>query len=327
MKQVLIAIYLRIAIVILVVASFGSSNRTILAEIDYLQFADVPLRAVAWHPEGSLLAASSTEQVWIYKISNEQTTQLNIDEGFTALKLEWSQDGAYLAASASDSISDNRIYIWETASFQLVTKIEQTWPDVGDITWNPNAHQLAIAYFNEIRIWDIDNNTIVMSLIGHEKPHSVTTIAWSPNGNYIASGSNDRTVRIWKVDKFQTSKILTLENPAPQLAWKFDSSQLAITENNRVKIWNIDSYQTTVTLTEHEDLIVSLDWKANILATSSIGINDTTVRFWDSNNWKYLGVFSENNVRGTRKALSISSDGSYLAFAGVNGYLTIRPIN
>jgi len=45
-------------------------------------------------------------------------------------------------------------------------------------------------------VWDATNGEHVYTYRGHTG--GVTTIAWSPDGKWIASGSADYTVQIWQ---------------------------------------------------------------------------------------------------------------------------------
>ncbi|MBV8695054.1 MAG: hypothetical protein JO183_06155, partial [Ktedonobacteraceae bacterium] len=44
---------------------------------------------------------------------------------------------------------------------------------------------------------DATHGNIVYTYRGHS-PAQVGTVAWSPNGQFIASGGSDETVRVWK---------------------------------------------------------------------------------------------------------------------------------
>lgn len=48
-----------------------------------------------------------------------------------------------------------------------------------------------------IKIWDTLSGKLIHTFEGHLA--GVSTIAWSPDGATIASGSDDKTIRLWNV--------------------------------------------------------------------------------------------------------------------------------
>ncbi|HCI81011.1 MAG TPA: hypothetical protein DHW02_15130, partial [Ktedonobacter sp.] len=48
---------------------------------------------------------------------------------------------------------------------------------------------------NTVHIWDAYMGQNAVICRGHTQ--AVVTVAWSPDGNYVASGSIDGTVRLW----------------------------------------------------------------------------------------------------------------------------------
>ncbi|KAI4202601.1 MAG: hypothetical protein LQ348_001480 [Seirophora lacunosa] len=61
----------------------------------------------------------------------------------------------------------------------------------------PDGTMLALGSFQSVRVWDIAKQTCRACLDGHTS--IVSVVCFSPDGNFLASGSLDRTLRVWKL--------------------------------------------------------------------------------------------------------------------------------
>jgi WD40 repeat protein len=69
---------------------------------------------------------------------------------------------------------------------------------------------------------------------------AVNSVAWSPDGTRIASGSNDATVRIWDV---QTGTVLQVDESAVAAAWSPDGTQFAsVSIEGTIRLWDAHAY-------------------------------------------------------------------------------------
>lgn len=50
-----------------------------------------------------------------------------------------------------------------------------------------------------IKIWDTKSGRLEHTLEGHLA--GISTIAWSPDSTLLASGSDDKSIRLWDVEK------------------------------------------------------------------------------------------------------------------------------
>ncbi len=105
---------------------------------------------------------------------------------------------------------DKTIRVWNPESGQMLKKFES---QIGDgpegmlyaSAISPDGKYLAVAGYpvssekeNYIIIIDLEKNTQVSTGIGHT--NVINALAFSSTGNYLASGSDDNTIKIWKID-------------------------------------------------------------------------------------------------------------------------------
>jgi transducin (beta)-like 1 len=73
------------------------------------------------------------------------------------------------------------------------------WSPTGPGTHNPNSNLiLASASFDStVRLWDVERGNCLHTLMKHTEP--VYSVAFSPDGRYLATGSFDKCVNIWNI--------------------------------------------------------------------------------------------------------------------------------
>ncbi len=120
--------------------------------------------------------------------------------------LAFSPDGRLLASGSEDMT----ILIWDVVERRQVGPPLRGHADqVTSLAFNNDGGLLAsggcheydraLCLHGEIRLWDMaDHEPYVLPLVGHA--HAVTSVAFSPDGKTLASGSVDRTINLWDVD-------------------------------------------------------------------------------------------------------------------------------
>ena len=61
----------------------------------------------------------------------------------------------------------------------------------------PFAFICSASFDSTVRLWDVERGTCLHKLTRHQEP--VYSVAFSPDGKHIASGSFDKCVHIWNV--------------------------------------------------------------------------------------------------------------------------------
>ena len=149
---------------------------------------------------------------------------------------------------------------------------------------------------------------LLQTLTGHS--HSVNSVAYSPDGQTLASGSNDNTIKLWNVN---TGKLLqTLKSHSysvNSVAYSPDSQTLASASgDNTIKLWNVKTGELLQTLKSHSVNSVAYSPDGQILSSAS---GDKTIKLWNVKTGELLQTFTghSNGVY----SVAYSPDGQTLA--------------
>ena len=166
--------------------------------------------------------------------------------------------------------------------------------------FSPNGKKLALVFEilsldadtpkseNNIELWNIETKTHQL-LKGHSD--KVISLAFSPNTRSLASGSMDKTIRLWDVETGTQQHVLTDANWIDDrnrntgitfaIAFNHYGETLATgTQRGRIHLWNTTTGTKQNTLTGHTRPItqIFIDEKAQKLISAS---HDQTILIWN----------------------------------------------
>jgi WD40 repeat protein len=156
----------------------------------------------AFHPSGDRMAVVAPYKgaVTVWKVKTGDKVNTLSEEGAKFVALDYSPDGQWLALVNQverPMKGTLEIQIREAASGKPVSTITGLGHLAGGWRFTRDQRRVVTAEnnSNEVKLWDARTGREVFELRGHSGP--VLALAFSPDGNVLATGSDDHTIRSW----------------------------------------------------------------------------------------------------------------------------------
>ncbi len=132
---------------------------------------------------------------------------------------------------------------------------------------------------NRISVFNIATRTRVATLSGHTA--LIMCLSFSPNGEVLASGSADRTLKLWSVEKGRAQSTLRSSGEVQAISFCRSAPLLASGGiDNSIHIWNTVTCREEAILPADQRGTMDLAFLGESLSVASTG-GDGTLKVWD----------------------------------------------
>lgn len=245
-----------------------------LGESPLLAHLGVPVYSVAFDATGRRLAAGCGDgAIHVAEVGTRQFVATLPDPSGHVNAVCWLPDGLLLAGTI-----DGRLVLWDVEHRAPVVERRIFQFPVQGLALSPDGTRVAVASLDSrLRIVAIPSLQVTDSLTGHKD--AVYTVAWSADGRFLASGSNDRTVLLWDRAKENPHPLWQGERPIYAVAFAPEGERLAVAEQGQpIRILAVPSGQSIAELPGHTADVVALAFTADGRLVS--GSRDATARIW-----------------------------------------------
>lgn len=198
---------------------------------------------------------------------------------------------------------------------------EQT---VTSMAISPSGELLATGDLDgTLKIWDTRTCKLlrVLMIKGPGEPQfsngiGITSLTFSPDGDWLAAGSRDWAIRMWKIAPLpaiqESYKVIGHKGAVRSLAYSQDGQYLASVGGGTIRTWKIGGQVTELAVfstDNRHDFAVLFSQDGQTLFS---GGDENVVRVWDLKTGKITRSLS---VPGRVRALALSPDGRMVAAA------------
>jgi len=278
---------------------------TISAEPDVTLQKVRDVESLTFSPDGKRFAFTAWSQMSLWNLMTAR------------IELQWSdtrnmrsavfRPNGLILASAGDP---EKIQIWDAATGTNVATLTTDGGMPMSLAWHRSGNTLASAIGKDVVLWDVHNRLKGTVFAGHTD--AVTSVAYSADGNWLASGSEDHTVILWNPDTDKPQFIMEAHTGAVRsVAFSPDGKLLAsASADGTVNIWNTNTGGLEATLATESESVSSVVFHPKGTALIA-GTNLGRIFMWEMPSGNRQAVFSAHAAAIT--CLAISRGGATLA--------------
>jgi WD40 repeat protein len=174
---------------------------------------------------------------------------------------------------------------------------------------------LIFIYLGFYQLWhhskEVNSNIYTLNKVLNSHLSDIWTVKFSSNGNWLASGSVDSTIKMWDVENGKVILNIKQPNGITYLDFSPDGNYLATASyDSKVRIWKLPEGVLIKELIGHVGTVWSVNFSPDGKTIASCG-EDSTIKIWNTENGQIVQTLQghSRNVWDVK----FSPDGTHLA--------------
>ena len=286
-----------------------------------------PVSGVAFSSDGTKLATASgdgTARLW------DVATQQEIGSPMTAdtkpvNDVAFSPDGKILATSSSDGTAR----LWDTATQRQKGPAMKVGGPASWLAFNSSGTILATADGGSTYLWNVAGDDQTGAPLTAQGSGGVSSLAFSPTADMIATGNGDGVIQLWDPTIFQQAVTPFLINTpeqqnsnqsGPTISFSANDENIAVSDaNGIIRMWNLITRRPSsapINYTNFSGLALALSPDGTELAVGE----DKRVQLWKTSVGRRFG---KPIPVAEAIQLAISPDGKILATGDAHGIVRL----
>jgi WD40 repeat protein len=210
--------------------------------------------------------------------------------------------------------------LWDAATGTKLAAVESSvnpslCGQARDVSFNPEGSRLAMC----VRYWpavlDAKTGRTLLELEGHTR--SVHSLAYSPDGQWLATASGDGTVRRWRAATGQCQAVLTPDAEPTEVQFSPDGKWIVVCVRNRLlQVWETETGQKAarIEMLPAPEFPVMFRITPNGRCLLAASLDSDTAGLWETGTGIPLGTLEGEG--GEIRTLHFSGDGKRAVVAG-----------
>jgi dipeptidyl aminopeptidase/acylaminoacyl peptidase len=281
----------------------------------------VPITALAFNAEGSVLAASGYHEITLWDPATGKLLSRIRNLPERTWSLAFSPDGKLLASASGNPGASGELRLYTMSDPAVPQILERISDMMLVVRFSPDGSTLAAGGAdNAIRIYDVQTRQRRQFIEQHAD--WITDLAFSPDGKLVASASRDKSARVFDVATgSMEAAYLGHTEAVLAIAWSPDGNQLFTAGQDRaIHIW--DPAKPDKTLAKIPALV------GDIYKLDAAG--DTLLACCTDHHFRAYSIKKRTLTRATPTAdwpysLAINPQSHTIAVGNYNGQIQIFP--